>query len=431
MNIFIHTLDNMVLKNKKNNTHIVFITVILLLMVIIIFTFSRRARFETMIAFYKFTSLYGTLAWHNRYPIDYPYQRIDDLIPDVLSRPFHHICYHRQITGDNTLQELEMKQCVANIQKYCVQHLSLRSADALPVLYLPEDEDKIRFYVQKRFPFVIRGATWKTSKANGIHIDSVLERYGDTHVMFDKDNETFEGKLRDMQDNKAYLSNSTSFMKKHPEIIDPMDLDRLTKMSGMTHTISQIFMSIVPNNGTPMHSAFSHNFFFMVEGQKRWTFWHPDYLCLTYPYFPKNGIYFASYSAIRDFQDTDILQKYPLLEYAPHYEVVLQEGDVLFNPGPWWHAIRNVTERSLAFATRWVYPDELVPSPYQLQYCQIANSNIHNVFGEIYVNTGTFKMDVDENYSGDVQDETIALVEKMNHDALALVKNPDRHLAWY
>jgi hypothetical protein len=423
----------MVLKKKKNNNtvRIGFIIVFVIVFIIVILTVSRRARFETMNASYQLVSLYGILAWNHRYPIDYPYQRIDDLIPDSLSRPFHHICYHRQITGDNTLQEIEMKECVANIQKYCVQHLSLRSADTLPVVQLPDDEDKIRFYVQQRFPFVIRGGSWKTSKANGIHIDSIMERYGDTHVMFDKNNETFEGKLYEMQENNAYLSNSTSFMKKHPEIVDPNDLDRLTKMSGMKHTISQIFMSIVPNNGTPMHAAWSHNFFFMVEGQKRWTFWHPDYLCLTYPYFPKNGIYFGSYSAIRDFQDTDILQKFPLLEYAPHYEVVLQEGDVLFNPGPWWHAIRNVTERSLAFATRWVYPYEVVPSPYQLQYCQLANPNIHHIFGEIYANTGSFVFDVDENYSGDVQDDTITLMEKMNHEALALVKNPNRHLAWY
>jgi hypothetical protein len=78
-----------------------------------------------------------------------------------------------------------------------------------------------------------------------------------------------------------------------------------------------------------------------------------------------------------------------------------------------------------------VYPYEVVPSPYQLQYCQIANSNIHNVFGEIYVNTGTFKMDVDENYSGEVNDETSFLVDKMNHDALTLMGEPSRHLAWY
>ena len=360
----------MVLKKRKNNNHtvrFVIVSCVVIFLIIVFLTFNRRARFESMFAFYKLKSLYGTIAWHHRYPIDYPYQRIDDLIPDALSRPFHHICYHRQITGDNTLQQAEMKRCVANIQQYCVEHLPLRRAESLPVLQLPEDEDKIRFYVENRFPFVIRGATWKTSKFNGIHINSIMERYGDTHVMFDKGNETFEGKLCEMQENKAYLSNSTSFMKKHPEIVDPDDLDRLAKLSGMTYTISQIFMSIVPNNGTPMHAAFSHNFFFMVEGQKRWTFWHPDYLCLTYPYFPKNGIYFASYSAIRDFQDTDILEKFPLLEYAPHYEVVLQEGDVLFNPGPWWHAIRNVTQRSLAFATRWVYHDEWVPSPYQLQ----------------------------------------------------------------
>ena len=53
------------------------------------------------------------------------------------------------------------------------------------------------------------------------------------------------------------------------------------------------------------------------------------------------------------------------------------------------------------------------------------------MFGEIYTNTGSFNFDVDENYSGEVHDDTISLQERMNHDALVLVKNPNRHLEWY
>jgi hypothetical protein len=168
----------------------------------------------------------------------------------------------------------------------------------------------------------------------------------------------------------------------------------------------------------------------MIEGRKKWTFWHPDYLCLVYPFFPKNGIYFGSISGIRDMNDPNIPTQFRLLQYAPSYEIVLEEGDVLFNPGPWWHAIKNLTETSLAFATRWTYP-ETIPSTNQLQYCQIANPEIYKIFKEIYKNTGSFNFDVDENYNGEVSQESLSLIELLNHDSLKVLTNEDRFHEWH
>ena len=287
----------------------------------------------------------------------------------------------------------------------------------------------MQFFIENKYPFVIRGGNWKTNKKN-TNIEQIIETYGETLVYFDKNNETFKDKLSSIKNHKGYLSNSTSIMKKHPEIMNIEDINTLTQMSGLTPTISQLFIGLIKNNGTPMHSAFSHNFFFMIEGRKKWSFWHPDYLCFVYPFFPENGIYFGSYTGIRDITDENIIKKYKLLQYAPSYEIELEEGDILFNPGPWWHAIRNITDKTLAIATRWTYP-ELFPSPNQLSYCQISNNNIYKLFRNIYINTGSFKFDVDENYNGDLKDDSMSLIEILNHDSLHILKNENRHLTWY
>jgi hypothetical protein len=292
-----------------------------------------------------------------------------------------------------------------------------------------EDATKMKEFVKNKYPFVIRGGNWKTNKTN-TNIASLIEKYGDTTVLFDKNGESFSGELKDILTHKAYLSNSTSFMKKHPEILHPEDMNTIKQMTEMNPTIAQMFMSLVPNNGTPMHSAFSHNFFFMIEGRKKWTFWHPDYLCLVYPYFPENGIYFGSYTGIRDLTDANIPKQFRLLQYAPSYEIVLEEGVVLFNPGPWWHAIKNMSETTLAFATRWVY-NEIFPSPNQLQYCQITNPNIYKIFREIYRNTGELKFDVDENYKGEIRPTSISLIEILNHDSLKILLNKNRFYEWH
>jgi hypothetical protein len=413
----------------KNKIHI---CIILVILTILIIQNKRLLLYELMIFFYKIYSLYGISAYNNPYPIDYPYDR-EDLIPKKYMLEFNHICYYRQLTGDNDYKKNEMKNLIKQIETYCKYNLQIQKAKELPILYPfnnKDDYDKMKYYIKMKFPFVIRGGDWKTNKQN-ININNLIQKYGDTTVMFDKDSKFFKGKFKDIEIHQGYLSNSTSFIKKHPEIINIDDINKLSQISGLSHTISQIFISLIPNNGTPMHSAFSHNFFFMIEGQKKWTFWHPDYLCMMYPYFPENGIYFGSYSGIRDLSvDIDILEKYPLFNYAPRYEIILQEGDVLFNPGPWWHAIRNITETSLAIATRWIYND-IMPSPNQLQYCQIANNNIYKMFREIYINTGNFKFDVDENYSNEVNNDSISLIEVLNHDSLQLLKDDTRSLNWH
>jgi len=66
-----------------------------------------------------------------------------------------------------------------------------------------------------------------------------------------------------------------------------------------------------------------------------------------------------------------------------------------------------------------------------LSYCQISNNNIYKLFRNIYINTGSFKFDVDENYNGDLKDDSMSLIEILNHDSLHILKNENRHLTWY
>jgi len=366
------------------------------------------------------------------FPIDYPYGRDDTFLPPSLRRRFHKIIGPRIRTGNNQHGMEHMRIVVKDIHRYCLDHRHIVEPQPLPVLFpfqRTEDRKRLRDMVQNKHPFVIRGGSWKTIRE--MRIAHLFSKYGNTTVMFDTDQSTFKGKLQDMQEHGAYLSNSTSFMKKHPEIVHPDDIQVLEELSGLSSSIRQIFLSLRPNNGTRIHAAFSHNFFFMVEGRKKWTFWHPDYLCLLYPAFPASGIFMGSYTGVRDL-DTDNIDNFPLMRYAPRLEIELQEGDVLFNPGPWWHAIRNLTPHTLGYATRWIYPHEYFPSPNLLQYYQITNPMIQRISGTIYANTGGLRFDVDENMTSEMADDGLALIEILNHeDVSAILNNKNRHKEWH
>ena len=415
--------------DKKIYFLTIFILIFILLFININIKILRKILFKIMMIVYKIYSLFGYIAWNNPYPIDYPYGR-ENLIPQELMLKFNHIAYYRLINGDINYGMDKMKNIINDIHTYCINNLQVQTGKKLIELSpLQNNKDyiKMQFLIKMKHPFVLKNINIKTNKTS-INSKNIIEKYGNTTVVFDKDNHAFKDKLNTIKDHNAYLSNSTSFMKKHKEIINIDDIELLTTMSGLTHTYDQVFLSLIKNNGTPMHSAFSDNFFFMIEGKKKWTFWHPDYLCMVYPYFPTHAAYMASYTCLRDIDvDTNILSKYPIFKYVPYYETILEEGDVLFNPGPWWHAIRNITTTTLGFATRWKY-NVIFPSPNLLQYCQLSNPNLEEIAEKLYVAQGNFHFDIDENYiGGDMDEKSVSAIEILNHEALEKCKNDNSH----
>ena len=82
-----------------------------------------------------------------------------------------------------------------------------------------------------------------------------------------------------------------------------------------------------------MHAAWASNFFYQIDGEKEWTFVHPNNSHLLYPVQNSNGIY--SVSCANTFNLQDKMKQFELLKYCPHYSVVLKPGDILFNPEMW------------------------------------------------------------------------------------------------
>ena len=384
----------------------------------------RHVRFTCMIEAYRLYALWGLRAMWNVYPVDYPHKK--DLLPVDLRVQYNRIAGKRVLNGNNNIESVKMKKIMAEMLQYCEQNLTPVTANATPVVSI-DDVDTIRKMIKEMHPFVIRNYACKTNKKY-INVSKILEKYGDTTVLFTANNESYSGLLKDIEKTGAYVANSTSFLKKHPEIFNEEDISKITKVSGLRSQPKQMFMGLKKNQGTPVHCAFSSNFYFMVEGKKKWTIWHPDYLHFMYPYFPESGVYMGSLTGVRDMDnDEEIVKNFPMLKYAPRYEVVLEEGDILWNPGPWWHAIRNMTEKSLAFATRWDDPTKYFPSPYLLAYNQINNKSCYDIFKHIYVNTGELRFDVDEHSKQDYADDDLSLLEKLNHASDVKLKFEDRH----
>ena len=53
----------------------------------------------------------------------------------------------------------------------------------------------------------------------------------------------------------------------------------------------------------------------------------------------------------------------PLLRYCPHYEVVLEPGDILWVPKYWLHSVDNLSATNLGLSVRWMPNFHFVSDP--------------------------------------------------------------------
>jgi hypothetical protein len=220
-------------------------------------------------------------------------------------------------------------------------------------------QEFIERFVNANTPVVVRGL----SVVEHWSIDWLLQEYGDTIVLFTDpvSGKDYEAPLRDI-DNPGesgevpYLHNSGRLFDLHPHLIRDLELDKLRPVESDSFA-QQLFVGTRKGTGSAFHCAGNVNMFYQLEGSKRWTFVHPEYTFLLYPYLSRGNWYQVSLVGLpgtgRDYADV------PLFRYCPRFTVDLEKGDVLLSPTWWYHAVENLTERTLAVATRWRDPAQL------------------------------------------------------------------------
>ena len=219
-------------------------------------------------------------------------------------------------------------------------------------------------YVKTATPVIIKGGAKHTYAYQNWTPEMFGERFGDVEVrILDPSiNEPIMSTLKEVIDSKGterqlYLSFCANIFSSHPELSDEIGYLNFREYMGgnLTKVIvagAQLFLGVHRATGTSAHCAPGFNLFFQLRGQKKWTFVHPDYLWLMYSMLDRDFSFCASFLQ-KDYDEQYLNQYAPLQQYCPKYEAILEPGDILLNP-PWlWHAIDNLTDETIAVATRW------------------------------------------------------------------------------
>ena len=204
----------------------------------------------------------------------------------------------------------------------------------------------------------------------------------------------------------------------------------------MSNDSKQLFVGITKGSGTALHAAYTNNFFIMIQGEKKWTFFNPNQLALLYPHFSKKGIYMSSESRFLNMNDDieNVSYNFPLLKYAERYEVELKEGDILYNPKSWFHSVYNKTEISVACSTRWSNSFDSIPDRYMLRYGHMINPDLRNYVKEIYTKNGVLgisHIDEHKHMIGENDPDAIPYWDKYTNDSHKLCKNENCSKHWH
>jgi hypothetical protein len=264
----------------------------------------------------------------------------------------------RGLSGNNFILSGVAARQAGKLLAHLEAHGELAQDRPIPVydMRTGSREEFIERFVNANTPVVVKGL----SDIEHWSIDWLMRNYGDTVVLFSDlvSGRSYEAPLRDI-DNPVesgevpYLHNCGRLFDQHPDLIRDLALDRLRPVEGDSFA-QQIFVGTRKGTGSRFHCAENVNLFYQLEGSKRWTLVHPEYTFLLYPYLSRENWYQGSLVGVpgtdRDYADV------PLFRYCPRLTVDLEKGDVLLSPPWWYHAIDNLTERSLGVATRWRDP---------------------------------------------------------------------------
>lgn len=201
-------------------------------------------------------------------------------------------------------------------------------------------------------PLVFRKAASQWPAAQKWSKEFFRENYGDTPVtiidnpgLVDKTvsnkfiKTTFEGYFKEAENDRSKYLRFSRVLDNNPALLKDLDMDWLRKFKSNLSVGDQTFLFIGEGDTkTPMHCALSHTIFIQIKGKKRWVITAPEE---RFFFDPVAGrfLYYYTNADINNPSDPN----YPLVPYTKKYDIVLDEGDVLWLPSYFWHHVENIT----------------------------------------------------------------------------------------
>lgn len=220
-------------------------------------------------------------------------------------------------------------------------------------------------YISKGIPVVLEGAAKDWGCAQKWSLDYFRELHGEDEILHVDHNAietpyerlTLADILDNIREGGSKYYRFYPLLQRHPEHLEDFDYNWILK-ARHNLTVGENFQVFIGGEGThtPLHNAFSANLFTQAYGEKEWVL-YPSYYTPVIDPFPAENIYRnVSYAKGYPFDPFNPdFDDFPLFRYIEGYRVHLKQGDILYNPPYYWHAVRNLTD-SIGVGYRWFPP---------------------------------------------------------------------------
>jgi len=418
------------------------IIIILTILAMIYLVFKRRIDIHLIFLTYDVYSCFGLYKQLQPQYCSPMKNGFRPVMPLEFYAEFNQAVFQRIPLGDNTLNKKEvMRICDRNLDWLQKNGQPIHQATQVDIFHVnqPDFKEKVLSYLKQDLPFVMRGIDLTCFKT--MRLDDLLRTAGNKKVYMSPSSEescpdNVFTELKNILENKCYITNSTNLFHQYEHLLPDSDMDIIKDLIDgyMKNNSKQLFCGVTKGTGTALHAAYTNNFFLMIQGEKKWTFFNPNQLALLYPSFQKKGIYMASETRFMNMDTfTTKIDQFPLMKYVERYEIDLEERDILYNPMSWFHSVYNKTDVSVACSTRWSKSVN-IPDAHLLRYGHMINPELRSYVKEIYINTGVLgisQIDEHKHMIGEKDPDAIPYWDKYTNDSHKICKDEDCSLHWH
>lgn len=270
--------------------------------------------------------------------------------------------FHRQLIFQNIAPKFlknYFQQERAKIQREFVKMYDQREGRILEVEQVPHDIDPAKFhaeYLTTNKPYLFKGIAKEWSCCQRWSFDFFGENFGkEIALMVEAEGLTNLGEknkqgefeisdisqiIKDIKNKTGRYLRFSPLLDRFPQLKNDLNLSWLNKMRNPS-SIAQGYQLFIGNGNTvtQLHNAMQSNFFIMIKGEKRWTLFDTKFNPVINP--PEfKGVY--NYSLV-DVDNPD-LKQYPNFDKIDRYQVLIEEGDVLYVPPFLWHHVTNLSD---------------------------------------------------------------------------------------
>jgi hypothetical protein len=229
-------------------------------------------------------------------------------------------------------------------------------------------DELVRKYIEPGIPVILKGAAKDWGAVKNWSLDYFKLHYGDVSLPFlaskGEAGAIYEEKrveeiCEEIKNGSRKYVKFSNFLLKNNKLLSDFDVSQIEKINSVKYLPSsiQLFMGGAGTK-TTIHTALSNVTFVQVHGIKRWLTLPREWTPIMNPIVDRQP-QFMAHDYICDVESDKIKH---LTRKMPFKEVLLEPGDIYFNPAFLWHHVNNDTT-SIGVAFRWISYKAIAKAP--------------------------------------------------------------------